>query len=160
VALIGQDTAMPGSGVAQYVGIAGGFSRSSVVEACFKVLQATPFNIPVETCLINNITWADHLKWRRDEAGGDISEKFLTQGWTQSNLFNMNWLITIKRGLVGNNTQYLFGPTKFLGKSCLFTPPTMYVEVKAVGMYSFFAVEEIGTTLAHTGAFGRVNYTT
>lgn len=158
VALIGAGTAMPGSGVAQYKNIAGGFSRSSVVNACFQIVQQTPYNIPVETNLINNITYSEHLKWRRDEAGGDFSEETLTKGWTKSRLFDQNWLVTIKRGLVPNNTQYLFGPTKFLGKSVLFTPPTMYVEVKHVGMYSFFCVEEIGTTLAHTGAFGRADY--
>lgn len=160
VALIGAGSTMPGSGVAQYQQISGGFSRESVVNACFQIVQATPYNIPVETNLINNITYSEHLKWRRDEAGGDFSEETLTKGWTQSRLFDQNWLVTIKRGLVGNNVQYLFGPTKFLGKSCLFTPPTMYVEVKHVGMYSFFCVEEIGTTLAHTGAFGRADYLT
>lgn len=158
VALIGTGVAMPGSGIAQYVDVSGGFSRSSVVTACQQVLQATSYNIPVETNLINNITYAEHLKWRRDEAGGDVSERNLVKGWTQSDLLGQNWLVTIKRVLVPNNTQYLFGPTKFLGKSCLFTPPTMYVKVEPVGMYSFFCVEEIGTTLAHTGAFGRVDY--
>lgn len=158
IGLIGVGVTMPGSNVAQYVNVSGGFSRSSVVTATHQVLQATPYNIPVETNLINNITYSEHLKWRRDEAGGDISEQNLVKGWSKSNLLNQNWLVTIKRTLVANNTQYLFGPTKFLGKSCLFTPPTMYVEVKHVGMYSFFAVEEIGTVLAHTGAFGRVDY--
>lgn len=159
VALIGPGSTMPASGVAQYKQIAGGFSRASVVNACYQVLDATPFNVPTETCLVNNITWAEHLKWRRDEAGGDLSEKTLLNGFGEYQLLQKNWLVTIKRGLVGNNTQYLFGPQNFLGKTCLFTPPTMYIEVKHVGMYMFFAVEEIGTTLAHTGAFGRVDYT-
>lgn len=157
-ALIGVNTTMPGSGVAQWKSISGGFSRESVVEACGKIVQATPYNVPVETVLINNITYTDHQKWRRDEVGGDLSEKTLVQGWTQTNLLGYNWLVTIKRGLVANMTQYMFGPTKFLGKSCLFTPPTMYLEVKNIGMYMFYAAEEIGTTLAHTGAFGRATY--
>lgn len=158
VGLGGVNVTMPGSGVAQYKQISGGFSRPSVVTACYQIVQQTPFNIPVETNLINNITYSEHLKWRRDEAGGDFSEETLTKGWTQSRLFDQNWLVTIKRGLVPNNTQYLWGPTKFLGKSCLFTPPTMYVEMRHPQMYSFFVVEEIGTTLAHTGAFGRADY--
>lgn len=160
VLLGGAGVTMPGSGVAQYQQVPGGFSRAAVRYACFEVLQATPYNIPIETNLINNLTYSRHLNWRRDEAGGDFSEETLTKGWTQSRLFNQNWLVTIKRGLVGNNAQYLWGPTKFLGKSCLFTPPTMYVEMKHPQMYSFFVVEEIGTTLAHTGAIGRVDYLT
>ena len=158
VGLVGAGSVMPGSGVAQYQQVAGGFSRESVVNSTHQILQATPYNIPVETCLINNITWSEHLKWRRDEAGGDFSEKSLVSGWTQTNLFNMNWLVTIKRALVGNMTQYMFGPQKFLGKTCQFTPPTMYVDVKPIGMYTFFAAEEIGTSLAHTGAFARADY--
>jgi len=159
-ALVGRGSNMPGSGVPQYVAVAGGFSRSSVATACTQVLQKTPYNIPVETVLINNITYAEHLKWQRDEFGGDGAEKNLTQGWKASNLLGLNWLVTIKRGLVPDYTQYMFGPTKFLGKTCLFTPPTMYVEVKNVQMYSFYCIEEIGSVLAHTGAFGRVDYLT
>jgi hypothetical protein len=160
VALVGQGSTVPGTSTAQWVGISGGFTRSSTVEACYGVLQATEFNIPVETCLINNLTFKEYFKWRRDEVGGDLAEKNLVQGWSQVKLHNVNWLVTLKRALVANNTQYLFGPTKFLGKSCLFTPPTMYFEVQHVGMYSFYAVEEIGTTLAHVGALGRVDYQT
>lgn len=156
-AMISAGTAMPYSDVAQWKQIGGGFSRNSVVRACFQIVQQTPFNIPVETCLLNNITWSEHFAWGRDEAGGDYSEKILTQGWKVAKLFDLNWLITLKRGLVANMSQYMFGPQKFLGKSCLFTPPTMYVDVK-FWMYHFFAMEEIGTTLAHTGAFGRADY--
>lgn len=158
-ALIGPGTVLPGSNVAQYQQISGGFSRNSVVTATHQVLETTPYSIPTETCLINHITFADHLKWDRNEAGGDFSEKNLVNGWTQTKLLNKNWLVTIKKHLVDRNQQYLFGATKFLGKSVLFTPPTMYVEVKNVGIYQFYAIEEIGTVLAHTGAFGRVDYT-
>lgn len=157
-ALIGPNTTMPGSGIAQYVTPAGGFSRPTVVYTTNQVMEATQYSIPCETVLINNITYANHLKWRRDEAGGDVSEKWLTEGWKSSNLLDKNWLVTLKKSLVDANQQYMFGPSKFLGKSVLFTPPTMYVEVKNVGMYTFFAVEEIGSTLAHTGAFARADY--
>lgn len=158
VALVAQNTQIPGTNATLWKSIGGGFSRSSTVEACYGVMQATEWNIPVETCLVNNITFKEYFKWRRDEVGGDLSEKNLVQGWSQVKLHNVNWLVTLKRGLVANNTQYMFGPTKFLGKSCLFTPPTMYFEVQHVGMYGFYAVEEIGTTLAHVGALARVDY--
>lgn len=159
VALVGAGSTVPGSGVAQWQNVSGGFTRSAVVEATEKIVQATPYNIPVETVLINNLTFADHLKWRRDEAGGDLSERTLIKGFgEQVQLLQKNWLVTIKRGLVANNNQYMFGPTKFLGKTCLFTPPTMYIEVKHIGMYMFYCAEEIGSTLAHNGAFGRATY--
>jgi hypothetical protein len=160
VALIGANSTMPFSGVAQYKTVSGGFSRNSTVTACHQVLQQTPYNIPVETNLVNNITWSEQFRWERNEAGGDLAERNLVKGWSNQELHGQNWLVTIKRGLVANMTQYLFGPAKFLGKTCLFTPPTMYVETKAVGMYMFYAVEEIGTTIAHPASFGRVDYTT
>lgn len=158
LALIGPGSTMPYSNTIQYKQIAGGFSRNSVVTACNQIVQQTPFNIPVETNLVNNITWSERLRWDRLEAGGDLSQDFLTKPYSEFRLFDQNWLVTIKRGLVANLQHYLFGPVKFLGKSCKFTPPTMYVKMETIGMYQFQCAEEAGATLAHTGAFGRADY--
>jgi hypothetical protein len=159
--LVGVGQVMPESGSIQYQSLSGGFSRNNVVTAVNQILIDTPFSIPTETTLVHQITWAEQMKWDRLEAGGDYSEELLTEGWSEARLFDKStkWLVTIKRGLVPKGTSYMFGPTKFLGKSVLFTPPTMYVETKVVGWYMFQVVEEIGTTFAHTGAFARADYT-
>lgn len=158
--LVGADQVMPESGSIQYRTLSGGFSRNNVATAVYQVVQDTPFSIPVETCLVHQLTWAEQTKWDRLEAGGDYSERMLTEGWSEATLFDksVKWLITIKRGFVPKNVQYMFGPTKFLGKSVLFTPPTMYIKTENIGWYMFEAVEEIGTVFAHTGAIGRVDY--
>lgn len=160
-ALLGAGQVMAESGSVQYQSFSGGFSRNNVVTAVNQILIDTPFSIPTETCLLHQLTWAEQMKWDRLEAGGDYSERLLTQGWKEATLFDksVKWLVTIKRGLVPKNTQYMFGPTKFLGKSVLFTPPTMYVKTENVGWYMFQVVEEIGTVFAHTGAFARADYT-
>ena len=157
-AMIGVNTAMPTSGIAQWVSIAGGFSRNSVVTATQQTVQSTRFSIPVETALINHITWAERNRWGRDEAGGDLSQDLLQRPYASHAFLDTNWLVTIKKGLVATMTQYMFGPTKFLGKSCQFTPPTMYSKMETMGIYQFQVAEEIGTTLAHFGAFGRADY--
>jgi len=156
--LVGAGSTMPFSNTIQYRQISGGFSRNSVVTACGQVLQATQFNIPVETNLVNNITWWEKNRWDRLEAGGDLSQEMLTKPYAEYRLFDQNWLVTIKRGLVANLTHYLFGPTKFLGKAVRFTPPRMIVKTEAIDMYMFQCAEEYGSTIAHTGAIGRVDY--
>lgn len=156
--LIGQGATMPESGAILWQPLAGGFSRNSVVTATKQIVQNTPFSIPVECCLVNQITWAEVYKWDRTEAGGDVSERALVEGYWTANMLGVEWLITLKRGLVPRNVQYMFGPPKFLGKSVLFTPPTMYVKTENVGYYMFETVLEIGMTLATSSAFGRADY--
>jgi hypothetical protein len=156
--LIGAGSTMPESGSIQWQQLSGGFSRNSVVTATKQILQNTPFSIPVEMCLVNQITWAEVYKWDRTEAGGDVSEKALTQGYWTAKMLDVDWVITLKRGLVPRNIQYMFGPPKFLGKSVLFTPPTMYVKTENVGFYMFETVEEIGCTIAHSGAIAKAEY--
>lgn len=159
--LIGAGQTMPESGSIQYRSLSGGFSRNNVVTATNQILIDTPFSIPVETCLLHQLTWSEQQKWDRIEAGGDYSERMLTQGWNECTLFdkNVKWLVTIKKGLVPKNVQYGFGPSKFLGKSVLFTPPTMHIKTEADGWYMFHVLEEIGSVIAHTGAVMRADYT-
>lgn len=158
--LVGADQVMPESGSIQYKTLSGGFSRVNVVEAVMGIMTDTPFSIPVETCLLHQLTWKEQMKWDRLEAGGDYSERMLTEGWKECTLFDksVKWLVTIKKGLVAKNVQYMFGPTKFLGKSVLFTPPTMYIETKVPGTYGFQTLLEIGSVIAHTGAIARTDY--
>jgi len=156
--LIGPGSTVPYSGVAQYKQISGGFSRNSTVTACHQIVQQTPFNIPVETNLVNNITWSEQYRWDLIEAGVDRTAQTLVDPYTKFSLHGQNWLVTIKRGLVANMVHYLFGPTAFLGKACRFTPPTMLVKTENFGVYMFQCAEEYGVTLAHSGALGRADY--
>jgi chromosome segregation ATPase len=52
--LVGRDVILPTSGVAQYVGIAGGITRDTMQDA-FKVMPRTPSHLEVHTVLINNV---------------------------------------------------------------------------------------------------------
>jgi hypothetical protein len=155
--LLGAETNMWATGIPQWRTIAGGISRTSIVEGN-KTLVRTPNALPPESALCTVPTLMDFMKWGRDEAGGDIAEQQLRNGWVQMRMFGINWYGTIKYFLVPHGTVYYFTATKALGESLLFDPMQMYVEQK-YQRYSFFTTHEIGTVWANTAGFGRVDYT-
>lgn len=159
VALVGPGQNVPFSNMPQWRQINGGFSRDAVVIACTQILQATPFTIPLETVVVNNLTWAYRLQWNFIEVG-ELTSQLLMKPSNQFRMLDTNWLVTIKKNLVPTMTAYLFGPTKFLGKACMFTPPKMYISVRNIEMYEFQAAMEVGATIAHTGAIGKVEFLT
>lgn len=149
-ALIGADQVTPTSGSVQWKTIFGGITRESVKDMQ-KIMPSTPFHIAAATALINNVTVYEFEKWGRDEMGGDISEKFLTKGWTESEFLGMKWIITIKRDIIGDNVCYLYGDPKFIGKSFVLEDTTMYVKRDA-WLLEWFCYETIGSSFGHTGA--------
>lgn len=156
--LLGADTTMYGpNGVAQWRTLAGGISRSSVVEAN-KTLYRGNVVVPVESALATITTLMDFMKWDRNEAGGDIAMDQLKNGWTKLNAFGLEWYGTIKRALVPDNTVYYFAPVKFLGASLMFDPMKMYIDEK-YGKFQFHTSHEIGTAFANTASVGRVDFT-
>jgi hypothetical protein len=155
--LIGADTAMPIGGSIQWKTIPGGISRESVQDA-FKVMPSTPFHLETSTCLVNNVTIREFLKWGRDEVGGDRSQDLLVNGWSEAEFMRAKWIITIKRDLVPDNTVYMFSDPKFIGKSFLLEDTTMYIKREA-WMLEFFAYETIGGSFGHTGGVCRCDFT-
>ncbi len=107
--------------------------------------------------MINAVTAKDIEKWGRDEVGGDLSEDILRDGFTERNMMNMRWIITIKRRLVPDNTMYMFAEPKFFGKFCTLTDVTMSIERKAF-MLKFFAWESVGAAIANLAAVCKANF--
>lgn len=155
--LLGANTNMYGLSVPQWVSLSGGWTRENVVRG-LTTLQKTPWSLVPETCLANTVTLMEFVKWRRDEAGGDISQQTFKDGYANLNAFNVKWLGTIKRYLVGDNTFYQFAAPKFMGIAVLFQPPTMWIDPK-YHRYAFHADEFIGANVAHSGSVARVDVT-
>lgn len=154
--LIGQNSVMSVSGVAQWVTIGGGITRDSMEDA-FKVMPSTPSHLEVHTVLINNITIRELMKWRRDEMGGDFSEDLVKNGWSEQEFMNARWIITIKRDLVVDNTIFMFAHPKFIGKHFSLENTTMYIKREAY-MIEFFAYQTSGAALGHSGGLARVDF--
>ena len=155
-ALVAADTIVPTSGVIQWETIFGGISRDTCQEA-LKIMPKTPSHLEVNTVLINNVTIREILKWGYDEAGGGISGDFLKSGWSEIDLMNVKWVITIKRDLVADDTMFFFGDPRFIGKSYLLEDTTMHIKREAF-MIEFFAYETIGGSIGHTGGLAKAEF--
>jgi hypothetical protein len=155
-ALVNPNVVVPLSGVVQWETIFGGISRDTVQEA-LKVMPRTPSHLEVNTVLVNNVTVRELLKWGYDEAGGDISGDFLKKGWSELDLMNVKWVVTIKRDMVPDDTMFFFGDPRFIGKSYLLEDTTMHIKREAF-MIEFFAYETLGGSIGHTGGLARVDF--
>jgi hypothetical protein len=156
-AMVSAGTVLPTSGVAQYVQIAGGIDRNSLMEA-LKTMPSTPFNLEVHTVLLNHITIKDFMKFGRDEMGGDLSVDVMRDGWSEQTFRGVRHIITIKKDLVPTSHEYHFADPKFIGKHFQLEDTTMYVRREAY-MLEFFAYETGGGTIGHTGGVAHIHYT-
>jgi len=155
-ALVGANAIVPTSGVIQWETIFGGISRDTTQEA-LKIMPKTPSHLEVNTVLVNNVTIREILKWGYDEAGGDLSGDFLKNGWSEIDLMGVKWVVTIKRDLVPDDTFYMFGDPRFIGKSYLLEDTTMHIKREAF-MIEFFAYETCGGSIGHTGGLARADF--
>jgi hypothetical protein len=155
--LVGPNSVLLETGVAQWVTLGGGVTRDTMAEA-MKVLPRTPSHLNVATVLINNVTIWDIVKFGRDEIGGDLSQELFRTGFTEREIMGVRYIITIKRDLVHDSTVYLFAEPKFLGKFFVLEDTTMYIDRKAY-MLEFFAYESIGSAIANIAAVGKVEFT-
>ena len=156
-ALLGANLVVPTSGTVQYSTIAGGITRDTLWDS-MKVMTQTPSNLEVHVVLVNNITIKEVCKFGRDEQGGDLAEDIMKSGWTLKRYMGVDWIITIKKGLVPTFVQYMFADPKFIGKSYVLEDTTMYIRREAY-MLEFFAYETMGGSIGHTSGLARVDYT-
>jgi hypothetical protein len=145
-----------GSGAVQYEEIYGGITRETIVDA-LKIMPRTPSHFEVETCLVNNLTIKELLKFGRDEMGGDFSQDIIKNGWAETNFLNCRWIVTIKTGLVPTDSMFMFASPKFIGKNYELEPTTMYIRREAY-MLEYFAYETTGGSFGHTNGLARVDF--
>ena len=150
------DSTALGSQSVQYSTIYGGITRDTLVEA-LKIMPRTPSHFEVETCLVNNLTIKELLKFGRDEMGGDFSQDIIKNGWAETNFLNCRWIVTIKTGLVPENSMYMFASPKFIGKNYELEPTTMYIRREAY-MLEYFAYQTSGGAIGHTNGIARADF--
>lgn len=155
--MIGPDVPVPYNGnVIQWKTLDGGITRETVQEAR-KIMPRGPSHLEAHTALINNVTIKEIEKWGRDEIGGDFSQDILKNGWAEANFMNMQWIITIKRDLVPDDSMFMFSDPKFMGKSYLLEDTTMYIRREAY-MLEFFAYQTMGGSIGHAGGIARADF--
>lgn len=154
--MMGADQTVPFTGEVHWKTIYGGLDRDSLQDMK-KIMPSLPGHLLPERALINNVTIFEILKGGRDEFGGDLSQELYQKGWTEGEFMDMEWIVTIKRNLIPDNSIYLWAAPKFMGKFLVLEEPTMYVNKEAF-MLEFFLYEEIGLTLANPNSFCRADF--
>jgi hypothetical protein len=155
--LIGVNQVQPLTGVAQWIDLSGGVTRDNFAEA-LKTMPSTPMHLETATCLVNNITVKDFMKWGRDEVGGDLAQEILQNGFGERNVMGVRVLVTIKTDLVDTGSMYMFAEPMKLGKLLVLEDSTMYIDRKAY-MLEFFGYESIGSCIANIAGIARVDFT-
>ena len=150
------DATVTQSGLVQWETIYGGITRDTLQDA-FKILPRTISRLEVGTCLINNLTIRELMKFGREEMGGDFSQDVFKNGWSEQSFMNARWIISIKQDLVPTDSIFMFADPKFLGKSFILEDTTLYVDRKAY-MLEFFAYETLGGAIGNTNAVARVDF--
>jgi hypothetical protein len=150
------DTANAFSGVEQWKTLPGSISRNTLWDAK-KIMPTTDGHLVPTKAVINNVSIMEVCKIGRDEMGGDMSQELFKNGWTEARFMDMDWIITIKRWLVPDNTMYLFADPKFMGKFYLLEDTTMFIERRAFFL-SFFSYEALGSTIANPYSLVRVDF--
>lgn len=151
-----QGSTVPETGIVQNLLIVdpAGISRDSLFEMK-KVLPRTFARLDGVTILVNNITINDVAKFDRLEAGGDLAETLLTDGFQQKRLLGCNWIVTNKHELIPEGVFWIFASPEFIGKSFVLDDTTMYVEKKAFNL-EFFAYCERGATIGNPASVCQV----
>lgn len=144
------------SGLVQWETIYGGITRDTLQDA-FKILPKTISRLEVGTCLVNNLTIRELMKFGREEMGGDFSQDVFKNGWSEQNFMNARWIISIKQDLIPTDSMFMFADPKFLGKSFILEDTTLFVDRKAY-MLEFFAYETLGGAIGNTNAVARVDF--
>ena len=155
-AMVGADTVVPQSGVVQWETIPGGITRDTLQDS-FKIMPRNPSRFEVNTCLTNNLTIREIMKFGRDEMGGDYSQDVLKNGWSSDSFMNAKWVVTIKHELVPEDTIFFFADPRAIGKSYILEDTSMYVHREAF-MLEFFAYETIGGAIGNSSGLARADF--
>ncbi len=129
-------------------------SRDTIVEIS-KVLPATDARLEAQTMVVNHLTVKDFNKWDRNEAGGDLSQELLLNGWAERTVQGIRVIVTIKRELVPNGVFYLFAEPKYLGVNYVLEDLTMWIKKEAFNL-EFFSYMTAGGTIANIKGCARV----
>ena len=147
----------PMTGEVQHVNITDNVTRAGIKSA-LQVLPSLSANLETHTIVVNLVTRKEMLAWTHNEYGGPNSQEVLESGSLKETLFGVNWITTLKKGLVPNNTLYLFADPRAFGVAFMLEDITMYVKAEAWRVL-WFCYEEIAAAIGNGSAVARVNFT-
>lgn len=155
--MIGPDVAVPyNDNTAQWETIDGGITRESLADMR-KIMPRGPSHLEPVKALANNVTAKEFEKWGFNEMGGDFSQQIVKDGWAEVRFMGMDWIITIKRDLIPDDSVFMFSDPKYLGKYYVFEDITMFVK-KEGPVIEFFMYQTAGGSFGHNGGLARADF--
>jgi hypothetical protein len=141
-----------------------GFTRDTTIEA-LKILPrgygngkvATPIRNQVDKVLMNVNTLREYTKFDRTMAGGDLSQEWLKNGFTEGTIHGVKHIGTLKDDIIPDGYGFHFAAPNFLGKFLELESPTLFLETRAF-MMEFFAYSMCGATLANPFGVSVIRY--
>lgn len=146
------------SGYVQWHQLPGGVSRVTIGDA-FKLAFEPASRIPVNRIVTNAATAAELWKWERSEIGDDRAADILFEGWGDRTLNGCQIIMTIKKEIIPNDTMYMFGDPRFIGKFYVRWEPSMFIKLEE-DFVTFFAREAYGAAIGHADAVHRFDFVT
>jgi hypothetical protein len=140
----------------QYEVLSGGITRDTLWRS-LQIMPSTPSSLPVKMVLCNNLTIMEVAKLTPSEVGESLSEGIMRDGWMSQKFMGVEWLVTIKKGLVATNNMYHFTDPKFTGKNYMLEDTTMYIRRDAF-FIEFMAYQLGGGAIANTSSVTRAKF--
>lgn len=110
--------------------------------------------------LVNARTWTEFARWKREEMGGDFAQELILKGnkaWQTAQLFDIDFIVTMKHDLVPNGVMYQFTKPNYLGRAGVLQKPTMYVK-KDKDILRFSCREKLGVAIANVAGVQKVTF--
>ncbi len=149
---------VPDINAVMHQNIAGGVTRDTWADA-MKVMPSTDYHLQPAKVIVNDITIWDIVKWGRDEAGGDLSQELVLNGWAERVIMGKPVIVTIKHDLVPTDTMYMFAEPKFLGKFVIAEDVTLHLSREIPFIIEWYNYESIGAAIGNIAGVARVNFT-
>lgn len=146
------------NGLVHWYSMTGGVSRVTLGDA-FKRTFDPPSRIPITVILTNAASAHELWKFDRLEVGNDEAGNIFFEGWGGRKLNGMDVVMSIKKELIPNDTYFMFGDNRFLGKFYVYQEPELYIKKEDV-MIQFRAHEIVGAAIGHGDGVFRFDFVT
>lgn len=150
------DATSPMTGYVQWVNMNVPIDRNGI-EDMKKILPRMPGHLTAQKALVNNVSIYEFQKWDRAEAGGDLSQDLLKEGFADAEFAELQWTVTIKRDLVPDGTVFLMAGEDYVGKGYELEPVTMVNDAEGPNV-RFYNYECIGGAIGNGYGIGRADF--
>lgn len=154
--VFGEEVISPVTGFKQNRVIGGKISRDSWIDGK-NVMQEGDANLVPKVVVMNQITHSQFIKFDMIELGGDMAQKWFTQGMSEESMTELKFVVTIKKHQIPNFVVWYFADPEYIGRHYTIEQPTMYVKREYFMIWFFFYMMS-GMGFANLNGICKVRY--